>query len=59
MDKNFVKTSSEDTAQIMRKEGFVELPKEGNFFVFLNNEKMLFEENKETIYTNNLNMISN
>ena len=54
MDKNFVKTSSEDTAQIMRKEGFVELPKEGNFFVFLNSGKMSFAENKDVVYSDKI-----
>ena len=34
--KNFVKTTDSKTAEYLRKAGFVELEKEGNRFVFLN-----------------------
>lgn len=59
MDKIFVKTSDSEMAQKLRQMNFQELPKDGNFFVFMNNGKMLFENNKDIIYTNNLNMVSN
>lgn len=36
MNKYFVKTSDEATAEYLRKAGFEELPKEGNHWVFIN-----------------------
>lgn len=54
MKQNFVKTSNSEMAEKLRQSRFTELPKEGNFFVFINDGKMLFEENKETIYTNKI-----
>lgn len=54
MKQNFVKTSNKETAEKLRQLNFTELPKQGNFFVFINNGKMLFEEEKEIIYTNKI-----
>lgn len=51
---NFVKTQDAEIAKILRNSGLQELPKEGSFFVFVNNEKQNFSENKNIVYTNNL-----
>lgn len=53
---NFVKTQDEQTAKILRDAGFQELNKEGNFFVFINNGKLNFSDNKNVIYTNIISM---
>lgn len=53
---NFLKTSDESTAKLLRDSGLQELPKEGLFFVFINNGKMNFSDNKNVIFTNKLNM---
>ena len=36
MKQNFVKTSDEYTANLLREAGLTELPKEGNKWVFIN-----------------------
>ena len=44
-DKCFVKTHDPETAQMLRDEGFVELEKESNCWVFLNQPgKINFKE---------------
>lgn len=54
---NFVKTQDSSTADMLRAEGFQELPKEGKFFVFVNQPgKYDFSENKKIIYTNKLSI---
>lgn len=54
----FIRTSNEDTAEMLRKEKFTELPKEGKFWVFINDKNVKFskEEKKEKniIYTNKM-----
>lgn len=53
---NFVKTSSESVAQELRSNGFKELPKEGDKFVFINKTtdedrmSLTFDESK-VVYT--------
>lgn len=44
MNKNahFINTSDEQTAEILRSLGFKELPKSGNKYVFVNDNKMEF-----------------
>lgn len=53
--KHFIKTSDETVAKELRKEGYVELSKEGQQFVFINDSKKVktFDE-KKIIYTDNL-----
>lgn len=51
---NFIKTSDENTAKMLRAEHFQELSKEGKFFVFLNNGTQKFSDNKNIVYTNKL-----
>lgn len=52
---NFIKTQDSSTADMLRLEGFQELPKEGRFFVFVNKTgKQDFSENKKIVYTNKL-----
>lgn len=55
--KNFVKTTDEHTAEYLRKHGFVELPKEGNHWVFLNEATIADFEN-ENLKVNFSDMIS-
>ena len=49
-EKHFVKTSDPDVAKQLREAGFVELAKEGDRFVFLNEivkfDRMNFEKKK-------------
>lgn len=54
--QNFIKTNSESIAIQLKKLGFTELPKQGTFFVFLNNGTANFseEDKKKVIYTNKL-----
>lgn len=35
-NKKFINTSDEETAEVLRKCGFVELPKSGKYWVFVN-----------------------
>lgn len=41
-NKNFIKTSDEETAKLLRNSGLYELAKEGNFWVFVNSDKINF-----------------
>lgn len=52
--KNFIQTQDEGTAIQLRSLGFTELPKQGSFFVFINDGKANFssEEKKKMVYTN-------
>lgn len=57
MGKHFVKTSDSETATKLRECGFRELNKEGNLFVFVNeNEKLCFSsvDQSKVTYTNSL-----
>lgn len=42
MDKNFIATTDEATAEELRKLGFQELPKQGNRWMFINDNKINF-----------------
>lgn len=53
---NFIKTQDEETALKLKALGFQELKKEGSFFVFINNGKQNFANNKNIVYTNKLNV---
>lgn len=52
----FIKVQDISTAEQLRSMNFTELPKEGSFFVFLNNRTINFseEDKKKIIYTNKL-----
>lgn len=50
---NFIKTQDENTAVELRKT-LKELPKEGSFFVFINDGKQCFSEKDKTVFTNKL-----
>jgi len=52
--KNFIRTTSEETANKLRELGYTEIPKQGLYFCFMNNGKQLFKKNElENIsYTN-------
>lgn len=54
--KNFIQTQDEGTAIQLRSLGFTELPKQGSFFVFINDGKTDFsaEEKKKMVYTNKI-----
>ena len=39
LNKPFIKTTDKETADKLRSEGLAELPKQGNFFVFVNTGK--------------------
>ena len=52
--EKFIKTQDESTALQLCELGFTELPKQGSFFIFINDGKANFslEEKKKLIYTN-------
>jgi len=54
--KNFIKTSDKETWLLLKREGYTELPKEGDKWVFLNDKDFNFsnhdKENME--YTNQM-----
>lgn len=53
--KSFIKTSDEQTADLLRKAGLYELAKEGDKFVFVNDMKKTFSlEDGKMFYTNKL-----
>lgn len=53
-DYNFVKTSDEHTADLLRKAGLLELEKEGNMWVFVNiqNNVEFASDNMKMHFTN-------
>lgn len=53
---NFLMTKDLTTADTLRKNGFTELNKDGKYFVFVNNGKIDFSENKNIVYTNKINI---
>lgn len=52
--QKFIKTQDVSTSEQLKKLGFTELPKQGSFFVFINDGKANFssEEKKKMVYTN-------
>ena len=56
--EKFIKTQDESIALQLCKLGFTELPKQGSFFIFINDGKSNFslEEKKKLVYTNILSM---
>ena len=53
--KHFIATTDEQTAELLRKSGFQELPKDGNRWMFINNGNITFADNKAKInYTDRL-----
>ena len=54
--KNFIRTTSHETAQKLMKEGFTLISNNGSEYVFLNDGKTLFEELDCTVCTNKLNL---
>lgn len=53
----FIKTSDSETAENIRSLGFQELPKEGKFFVFINETgKLNFANEEKIVYTNKLSI---
>lgn len=53
MINNFIKTQDENTALKLRKI-LKELPKEGSFFVFINDGKQCFSNTDKVVFTNKL-----
>lgn len=52
---HFINTTDSQTAELLRSLGFQELPKSGNKWVFINDNKMVFSsEDMKLHYTNNL-----
>ena len=53
---NFIKTDSEETAQKLRNKGFIELKKQGSWYVFVNETDKIVDFDKSHLtYTNILN----
>ena len=54
--KNFIKTSDKETWLLLKREGYTELPKEGNKWVFLNDKDFNFSshDKKNIEYTNQM-----
>ena len=52
--QNFINTSDEDTAKTLRKLGFQELPKNGKYYIFINDNKLAFslDDMKDVSYSN-------
>ena len=57
-NKHFICTTDPDTAKMLKKLGYEELPKQGNRWMFLNNQdKIVFSsDNFKLHYTNNLSI---
>lgn len=53
---NFVKTKDPDTAKMLRDAGLQEINKEGNYFVFINDGKLHFAEDKNIVYTDKMSI---
>lgn len=57
MEQNFIKTSDSNTAEKLKNEGFTLLNKDINgFFTFINDGKMLFNDEEEIIFTNKIEL---
>lgn len=56
MKSHFINTSDKETAETLRQLGFVELPKSGKFWVFVNepNKIMFSSDNMKLNYTDKL-----
>ena len=54
--KNFIKTSDKETWLLLKREGYTELPKEGDKWVFLNDKDFNFSshDKKNIEYTNQM-----
>ena len=54
--KNFIKTSDKEVWLLLKKEGYTELPKQGDKWVFLNDKEFNFSNhgNKNIEYTNQM-----
>lgn len=55
-NKKFVCTTEAETADLLRKLGYQELPKQNGRYMFLNNNKLVFdsEDMKDVHYTDML-----
>lgn len=50
---NFIKTQNAETADRLRQLGMSELPKQDQYFVFVNNGKTVFAcDEKKVVFTN-------
>ena len=58
MKQLFIRTKDEETKNILLKNGFELLNKEGSYYIFINNGKIDFSEEvqKEIFYTDKLNV---
>lgn len=57
MDKKFIVTTFQETAELLESLGFQLLQKSGNQWTFLNNGKMIFADKaKDISFTNILNV---
>lgn len=54
MDKKFIYTSDEETAEKLRELGFQELPKEGNRWMFLNNKTIFSMDGMKDVQTTSI-----
>ena len=54
--KNFIRTTSHETAQKLMKQGFTLISNNGSEYVFLNDGKTLFEKLECAVCTNKLNL---
>lgn len=56
-NKHFICTTDPDTAKMLKKFGYEELPKQGDRWMFLNNKSIVFSsDNMKLHYTNNLSI---
>lgn len=54
MDKKFIYTSDEETAEKLRELGFQELPKEGSRWMFLNNKTTFSMDRMKDVQTTSI-----
>ena len=51
---NFIKTSGEHTATLLRQSGLTELPKEAQMWVFVNDKNKIVMEQMKDAHTTNI-----
>lgn len=55
MDNKFIYTTSKETAEVLRKMGFIEVTQPNvSGWTFINNDNIKFSLNDSTVYTNKL-----
>lgn len=56
MTKNFIYTTSKDSADILKKAGFVLVNRTPNSWTFINDKKIQFQNLSNVVFTNKLSV---